>query len=121
MTQTESAEKKDSIWAFLRGDIEAPRGGSTQGPKIEYDMTIPASWEKLQEDELTMYERDRRAIYSMEGTYETRFEFIETILLDTPNLTKDVPYASWATELVKVIEDRGDFYLPPTHHSSLLC
>ena len=33
---------------------------------------------------------------------------METVLLDT-KLKKDTPYASWGTEIVKVLEDRGDF------------
>ena len=85
-----------------------PRGGTTVGPKVEFDTAIPATWASLQEEGLTKFERDRRAILALQGEFEVSFEFIESFLMDTPK-GFDVPYFSKATELVKVIEDQGDF------------
>ena len=95
-------------WTFTQRDGVKPRGGTTYGPKVEYDTNVPTAWSNLRTPDISKYERDRRAIYAMEGVFETRFEFIETILMNT--LKKPYrPYASWGTELVQVIEDTGDF------------
>ena len=102
------AAKAESNWTFVQGDGVLPRGGTTQGPEVEYDTTVPTAWKNLRAPNISKYERDRRAIYAMEGVFASRFEFIETILLDTPKKI-DQPYASWGTEFVKVIEDTGDF------------
>ena len=85
-----------------------PRGGTTVGPKVKFDTTVPTTWTSLQEESLTKFERDRRAILALQGEFEVSFEFIESFLIDTPK-NFDVPYFSKATEFVKVIEDRGDF------------
>ena len=97
-----------SNWTFTRKLSNPPRGGTTTGIAVEYDRSTPESWVRLKEEGISDYERDRRAIYAMEGEFEVKFEFIETILLET-NKDWDVPYASKGTEFVKVIEDRGDF------------
>lgn len=107
--QAHSAEKdKNSSWTFTRGDVDSPRGGTTKGPKVEYETTVQIPWKRLKAPDITKHERDRRAIYAMTGTYQSQFEFIETILMDTVK-PMDLPYATWGTEFVKVIEDRGDF------------
>jgi hypothetical protein len=97
-----------SNWTFTRKLSNPPRGGTTTGIAVEYDRSTPESWIRLKEEGISDYERDRRAIYALEGEFEVKFEFIETILLET-NKDWDVPYASKGTEFVKVIEDRGDF------------
>ena len=99
---------QNTNWTFVKGGETKPRGGTTQGPKVEYDTSVPAAWKKLRAPDISKYERDRRAIYAMEGVFESRFEFIETVLMDTKKKA-DVPYASWGTEYVQVIEDTGDF------------
>ena len=95
-------------WTFVQGDGVKPRGGTTLGPKVEYDTKVSAAWKNLRIAGISDYERDRRAIYAMEGVFESRFEFIETIPMDTKRKI-DRPYASWGTEFVQVIEDVGDF------------
>ena len=101
-------DAEDSTWVFLRKGV-TPRGGTSKGTEVQLDDQVPKSWARLQEGGLSQYERDRRAIYSLEGSYKTSFEFLETVLMDTDRKIRDVPYASWSTEFVKVIEDRGDF------------
>ena len=94
---------------LLQGDGKPPRGGTARGPAVEYDTTVPTAWKELRTpDDIPQHERDRRAIYAMEGVFESRFEFIETIPMDTDKKA-DPPYASRGTEWIKVIEDRGNF------------
>ena len=95
-------------WTFVKGSEVKPRGGTTRGPKVEYDTSVSRAWKKLRASDISQYERDRRAIYAMEGVFETRFEFIETISM-SDNKYGDIPYASWGTEFVQVIKDTGDF------------
>ena len=103
-----SCAQNPTPWTFILGEGMAPRGGTTRGGKIERDRGVSKAWRRLQALNLSDYERDRRAIYALEGIFESRFEFIETILMDTDRKA-DRPYASWGTEFVRVIEDRGDF------------
>jgi hypothetical protein len=95
-------------WTFSRDVNTILRGGTSIGVPVTYENETPKSWINLKEEGISDYERDRRAIYALEGEFEVSFEFLETILLET-NKDWDVPYASKGTEFVKVIEDRGDF------------
>ncbi len=54
------------------------------------------------------YEEDRKAILAMAGSFDVSFDFIETVALQDGYDLKDRK-ESGATEIVKVIEDRGDF------------
>lgn len=53
-------------------------------------------------------EADRAAILAMTGDYEVAFRFDETLTLD-PDSEASKPHRSGALEIVRVIEDRGDF------------
>lgn len=102
-------EKRYSFsWQFSDNEDMSPRGGVTTGPQVTLDKTPDADWIALQQPGISEYERDRKAILSMEGTYRVTFDFIETVPLRTP-YNVDRPYQSWATEYIKVIEDTGDF------------
>ena len=103
-----SCAQNPTSWTFVRGEGLSPRGGTTRGAQVEYDKTIPKAWKRLRGAGISDYERDRRAIYAMEGVFKSRFEFLETILMDTDK-KPDRPYASWGTEFVRVIDDTGDF------------
>ena len=54
------------------------------------------------------FERDRAAILAMAGDYHVRFDFIETVPLASGYQLKDRKI-SGGDEVVRVIEDRGDF------------
>lgn len=95
-------------WPFSDADAMKPRGGVDRGAPVTLDTSPNPGWVALQEPGLTKYERDRRAILSMAGTYRVSFNFIETIPL-RENYKAARPYESWETEYIKVIEDRGDF------------
>lgn len=85
-----------------------PRGGSTQGAELTLDEEPHPGWLALQEEGLSDFERDRRAILAMAGPYRTSFDFLETIGY-TEHYEPQRPYQSWATEYIEVIADRGDF------------
>ena len=54
------------------------------------------------------FERDRAAILAMAGDFSVTFDFRETVPLKAGYKVKDA-YVTHAQEVVRVIEDRGDF------------
>ncbi|MGH8717830.1 MAG: DUF6607 family protein [Burkholderiales bacterium] len=95
-------------WQFIEDSAMEPRGGTTEGPPVTLVTGPTEEFKRLQEDDISKFERDRRAILAMAGGYRTSFDFLEVA-----GFTKDFkpgrPYQSWATEKVYVLEDRGDF------------
>jgi hypothetical protein len=59
-------------------------------------------------DQSASFQRDRDAILAMAGTFKVKFDFIETAPLADGYEPKDRK-VSGGYEIVKVIEDRGDF------------
>jgi hypothetical protein len=57
---------------------------------------------------MTKFEQDRRAILAMQGAYRSSFQFIESAGF-TEKFTPSRPYSSWGTEVIQLLEDRGDF------------
>lgn len=83
-----------------------PRGGTTQGAPITLDPTPSAAWQAMQAEGITAFERDRRAILAMTGSYRANFDFLEVLTLNAEaNLPR--PYQSWGTEKVYVDSDTG--------------
>lgn len=58
--------------------------------------------------EAEKFERDRQAILAMAGTYRVTFDFTETVPFVAGYVLKE-HYEAGAHEVVRVIEDRGDF------------
>lgn len=54
------------------------------------------------------FERDRQSIIAMAGDYKVSFDFIETVSFDKDYVVMP-PKISGGEEVVRVIEDRGDF------------
>lgn len=54
------------------------------------------------------FQRDREAILAMAGNYQVQFNFTETVAF-TPGYTPKDPKISSGHEIVRIIEDRGDF------------
>ena len=54
------------------------------------------------------FEQDRKAILAMAGDYHVTFDFRETVAL-APGYELKKPKVSGAEEIVRVVEDRGDF------------
>ena len=64
------------------------------------------AWQALQEKGLSDFERDRRAILAMAGTYRVTFDFLEVTPFGAQDKPK-APYQSWGTEKVYVDSDTG--------------
>ena len=58
--------------------------------------------------EQAKFEQDRKAILAMAGDFDVTFDFRETVSL-TPGYELKRPKVSGANEIVRVLEDRGDF------------
>ncbi len=95
-------------WKFAEGSELAPRGGTTVGAPVSLAPIPTESWKSLQEDKLSKFEKDRRAILAMTGDYRASFDFIETLGF-FPEHDVVAPYQSWATEHIFVVEDNDDF------------
>ena len=96
-------------WPLDPSGTRAPRGGTSTGPVPTLAGSPSDEWEALQTEGLQDFERDRLAILAMAGPYRVSFDFLETYPLTPDAPALDVPYQSWATEYVYVVEDRGDF------------
>lgn len=111
LTETGSPKAQDR-WTFSRdftgSDVMKPRGGTTKGAPVVIDTTPNQAYQSISAPGISKYERDRRAILAMAGIYQVSFDFVETVAL-TEGYELDRPYQSWATEIVEVLEDNGDF------------
>ena len=96
-------------WRYGVDDASmAPRGGTSHGPAVTLDTKPGAAWEALRAPGLSAFERDRRAILAMAGTFRTSFDFLEVVGF-TPGFKPDRPYQSWGTEYVYVVRDEPRF------------
>ena len=95
-------------WEFEEQDQLAPRGGTTKGPDVELDRSVPLQFLAMTDPELETFERDRRAILAMAGNYRASFDFIETVGF-TAGYHPPAPYQSWGTEFVTVVEESESF------------
>ena len=96
-------------WTHLDDpSLKIPIGGTTTGPQVNLDAQPSAAWKKLQKTDLTKFEKDRLAILAMEGKYRVYFDFIETMGFEE-NYKPKQPYQSWATELVKIVDEKKNF------------
>jgi len=95
-------------WSYDENSGLKPRGGTTKGAPVHLDTTENTAWLSINEPGISKFEKDRRAILAMAGDYRVTFDFIETVPLKSGYKIRN-PYQSWATEFIKVIEDRGDF------------
>jgi hypothetical protein len=100
-----SAPRYTFSWP-LDGTTLQPRGGTTKGAPITLDLEPSKEWTQLQTPGVPQFEKDRRAILAMAGTYRVTFDFLEVVpftKLERPN----APYQSWGTEKVYVDGDDG--------------
>jgi len=91
----------------LDGSGLMPRGGTTKGPAVTLDQSESPAWQALQKQGLSDFERDRRAILAMAGTYRVTFDFLEVTPFGAQDQPK-APYQSWGTEKVYVDSDTGE-------------
>lgn len=94
-------------WPLSTDQIK-PRGGSTRGAPVQPETAASAAWKKLREDNISDFERDRRAILAMAGTYRVTFDFLEVSRFDSAQKAQ-APYQSWGTEKVYVDADTSNF------------
>tara|TARA_B100000900_G_scaffold390759_1_gene384760 strand:+ start:132 stop:1331 length:1200 start_codon:yes stop_codon:yes gene_type:complete len=94
-------------WGSLPAGLASPRGGTTQGTPVDF---APARKLPLVEiaSASSSFEKDRAAILSLAGDYKTSFHFMETLGLYLEH-EPTRPYYSWATEEIRILEDRRDF------------
>ena len=105
----EDAQKRYIFsWPLTSDPALAPRGGTTRGPELVLDKEPSESWKALQVPGLSAFERDRRAILAMAGSYRVTFDFLE-ITPFSGDAKRDRPYQSWGTERVYVDRDDGRF------------
>jgi hypothetical protein len=100
-----SALRYTFSWPLNEG-APKPRGGTTKGAPITLDTAPSREWHALQEAGITAFERDRRAILAMAGTYRVTFDFLEVASFDAQQ-KRPAPYQSWGTEKVYVDSDSG--------------
>ncbi|MGC3981999.1 MAG: hypothetical protein QM808_12120 [Steroidobacteraceae bacterium] len=89
----------------LDNSAPAPRGGTTRGAPVDLDQQPSQAWLALQQQNLSTFERDRRAILAMAGAYRSTFDFLEVLSFSTAATQR--PYQSWGTEKVYVDSDTG--------------
>ena len=96
-------------WTQLNNpEIFIPRGGTSTGPDVDLEKVPNPFWLRLQNTNLSKFERDRLAILAMQGEYKVNFDFMETMGF-VENYIPQKPYQSWGTEFVIVIKDDIDF------------
>lgn len=105
--QTPAASVPYYVFAWpLGSESPAPRGGTSRGMPVTLDSTASAQWQALQAKDIDDFERDRRAILAMAGTYRAGFDFLEVLNFSNA-ADKQRPYQSWGTEKVYVDSDTG--------------
>ena len=92
----------------LDAPASKPRGGTTRGAPVELEMSPSLAWQAIRATGIADFERDRRAILAMSGTYRVTFDFLEVATYVPPE-KRIAPYQSWATEKVYVDRDTGSF------------
>ena len=95
-------------WPFIEWKEMIPRGGTSKGAEVTPALGAKDTWKKLNEHGLSKFEKDRRAILAMAGSYRVGFDFIESLGFKE-DFKPMRPYFSWATEHVMLLEDKGEF------------
>ena len=95
-------------WQFFDSCDLTPRGGTTKGIDVALEPLPHAGWLAVQEEGISDFERDKRAILAMAGPYRVSFDFIETAGYVT-DYKPSRPYQSWSTEYVYVAQDSKDY------------
>lgn len=92
-------------WGDLPVALARPRGGTSKGASTTLAPARPLPAEQLG---ASAKAKDRAAILALAGDYRVSFHFMESVGL-TADYKPTRPYHSWATEQVRVLEDRPDF------------
>lgn len=108
VTRGEAPTGRPGQFTFAWREAMTPRGGTTHGPPVDLDSEPAEAWRRLQEPDLGPFEKDRRAILALAGTYRVSFDFLEVAGF-RPGFKPDRPYQSWGTEYVYVLQDEPRF------------
>lgn len=95
-------------WSIHQECGNKPRGGTSTGAGIQLDSRPHEGWKSIQEPNISNFEKDRRAILAMAGPYRVSFDFLETVGY-VPGFEPSLPYQSWGTEYVYVVQDNGTY------------
>ena len=57
--------------------MQSPQGGTSTGPDVDMDKDPNPHWIKLQDPNLTKFEKDRLAILAMQGEHKINFDFMD--------------------------------------------
>ncbi len=95
-------------WQFTDNCRLEPRGGTSTGIEVSLAPSPRADWLAIQEEGISDFEKDRRAILAMAGPYRVSFDFIETVGY-TAGYLPSRPYQSWGTEYVYVADDSNEY------------
>lgn len=106
--KTSSSPRFTFSWPITSDPSLAPRGGTTRGPDLALDRSESPAWRAHQEPGLSAFERDRRAILAMAGSFRVTFDFLEVVPFEA-DAKREQPYQSWGTERVYVDRDDGKF------------
>jgi hypothetical protein len=101
MRQALGFVRKTSLAALLGASLVASACAAMETSGAAAIASMPAA-------EKAKFEQDRRAILAMAGDFNVTFDFRETVSL-TPGYELKKPKLSGAEEIVRVVEDRGDF------------
>ena len=82
----------------------APEPSTTEKPPVEVVTETTEGFEKLRADGLSKFERNRRAILAISGTYRVSSDFMEIVGF-APGFKPARLYRGWGTEHVYVVED----------------
>lgn len=95
---------------ILRGVVLAAAlaGGLAQASCTSISSAPSHTPGAMSEAERAKFEQDRKSILAQQGDYRVRFDFIETVGF-TPDYRVREPDRSGGYEVVRAIEDRGDF------------
>ncbi len=96
--------RKLGLAAILGSSLAAAGCVTTAGTAASSGM-VPAATPAA---ERARFEQDRKAILAMAGDFDVTFDFRETVSL-APGYELKKPKLSGADEIVRVVEDRGDF------------
>ena len=94
-------------WPFIDTEALSPRGGTTEGPSVTPVEEPTDAFQRLQAQDLSPRERDRRAILALAGDYRVSFDFLE-VMGFRAGFEPARPYRSWATERVYVLTNEPD-------------
>jgi hypothetical protein len=108
LPQSESANGRYVFgWGMLPESLAKTRGGTSEGGETSLAPGRPLPLPEVAAAP-NDYERDLAAILAMAGDYRVSFHFMEILGL-AEDYQPVQPYHSWATEQVKVIEQREGF------------